>query len=107
VSAEEVKTEAQDITMDEEFEKDTDMDTQMPEASKQLDAQRKRTTEQVSGSGKKEKAHKKQMETSLTANNVEIIATTIKDRLSEVWENSENHQASILEQVQAVKNTLE
>jgi hypothetical protein len=107
VSAEEVQMEAQDVTMDEEVEKDTDMDTQMPEASEQPEAQRKRTGEQESGTRKKEKAHRKQMETSLTTDDVEMIAMTVEDRLSEVWENVENHRASILEQVQEVKTVLE
>jgi len=40
--------------------------------------------EQASGTRKKEKAHKKPMETSLTIDNVELIATTVEDRLSEV-----------------------
>jgi hypothetical protein len=97
VSAEEVQTEAQDVTMDEEVEQDTGMDTQMPEASEQPEAQRKRTTEQVSGARKKEKAHRKQMEMSLTTDDIEMIAMTVEDRLSEVWENVENHRASILE----------
>jgi hypothetical protein len=31
----------------------------------------------------------------------------VEDRLSEVWENAENHRASILEKIQEVKTTLE
>jgi hypothetical protein len=97
VRAKEVQREAQDVTMEEELEQDTGMDTQMIEASEQLEAQRKRTTEQVSGTRKKAKAHRKKMETSLAIDDVELIATTVEDRLSEVWENVENHRASILE----------
>jgi hypothetical protein len=63
------------------------MDTQMPEASEPSDAQKKRTGEKASGSRKKVKAHRKPMETSLTTDDVELIATTVEDRLSEVWEN--------------------
>jgi hypothetical protein len=47
------------------------------------------------------------MHTSLTIDDVEVIATIVKDKLSEVWENAENHRASILEQVHEVKTTLE
>jgi hypothetical protein len=43
----------------------------------------------------------------LTTDDVELIAMTVEDRLSEVWENVENHRASILEQVQEVKTALE
>jgi hypothetical protein len=99
--------EAQEISMEEERVQDTGRDTQMPEASEPSDAQRKRTGEKESGSRKKVKAHKKPMETSLTTDDVELIAMTVEDRLSEVWENVENHRASILEQVQEVKTTLE
>jgi hypothetical protein len=60
-----------------------------------------------SGSRKKAKAHKKPLETSLTTDDVELIATTVEDRLSEVWENAENHRASILEKIQEVKTALE
>jgi hypothetical protein len=42
------------------------MDTHMQEAYEQLEAQRKKTWEKPSGSRKKEKAHMKPMETSLT-----------------------------------------
>jgi hypothetical protein len=83
------------------------MDTQMPEAYEPSDAQRKRTGEQASGSRKKEKAHRKPLQTSLTTDDVELIATTVEDRLSEVWENVEKHRDSILEQVQEVKTALE
>jgi hypothetical protein len=107
VSVEEVKIEEQYVTMDEEVEEDIDMDTQIPEAYEQLEAQRKRTMDQASGFMKKSKAHNKQMETSLTTDDLDLIATTVEDRLSEVWENEENHRYSILEQVQEVKNALE
>jgi hypothetical protein len=79
----------------------------MPEASEPPEAQRKRTGEQPSGSRKKAKAHRKPMETSLMTDDVELIATTVEDRLSEVWENAENHRASILEKIQEVKTVLE
>jgi hypothetical protein len=95
------------MSMEEGEGKDTGMDTQMPEASEPSEAQRKRTGEQASGSRKKAKAHKKPMETSLMTDDVELIATTVEDRLSEVWENTENHRASILEKIQEVKTALE
>jgi hypothetical protein len=79
----------------------------MPEASEPPEAQRKRTGEKPSGSRKKEKAHRKPMETSLTQDDVDLIATTVEDRLSDMWENVENHRASILEQIQEVKTALE
>jgi hypothetical protein len=53
------------------------------------------------------KAHRKPLKTSLTADDVELIAMTVEDRLSEVWENAENHRALILEQIQEVKTALE
>jgi hypothetical protein len=83
------------------------MDTQMQEASESSEVQRKRTRDQASGSRKKAKANKSPMETSLTKDKVELIATTVEDRLSEVWENAKNHIASILEQIQEVKIALE
>jgi hypothetical protein len=46
------------------------MDTYMPEASEQPNTQRKRTMMKVSGTRKKSKAHRKQMEMSLTKDNV-------------------------------------
>jgi hypothetical protein len=67
----------------------------------------KRTWEKVSGSRKKKKAHKMPMHRSLIKDDVELIATTVEDRLLEVWENVENHRVSILEQVQEVKTALE
>jgi hypothetical protein len=79
----------------------------MLEASEPSEAQTKRTWEQENGSRKKAKAHKKPMETSLLADDVELIAMRVEDRLSEVWENTEKHKASILEQIQEVKNALE
>jgi hypothetical protein len=69
----------------------------MPEAYEPSNSQKKRTGEQESGSIKKDKAHKTPMQTSLTTNDVEMIATTFKDRLSEVWENAYNDKVSILE----------
>jgi hypothetical protein len=101
--AEGIRMETQEKPMEEEMAQDTGMDTEMPEASEPSTAQRKRTWEQASGSRKKAKAHKKPMETSLTTDDVELIATTVEDRLSEVWENVENHRASILEKIQEVK----
>jgi hypothetical protein len=38
---------------------------------------------------------------------VELVATTIEERLVEVWENVEKHMASIAYQVQEVKTSLE
>jgi hypothetical protein len=43
----------------------------------------------------------------LPTNDVELIATTIEDRMLEGWENVEKHKASILEIIQEVKNALE
>jgi hypothetical protein len=63
----------------------------MPKAYEQPDTQRKRTLEKVSGARNKSKAHRKQMETSLTTNDVDLIAMALEDRLSKVWENVENH----------------
>jgi hypothetical protein len=83
------------------------MDTQMPEASEPSYAQNKRAGEQASGPRKKVKAHRKPLQTSLTTDDVELVATTVEDRLSEVWENAEKHRDSILEQVQEVKTVLE
>jgi hypothetical protein len=79
----------------------------MPEASEPSDSQRKRTVEQASGFRMKEKAHRIPLHTSLTAYDVEIVATIVKYRLSEVWENAKTHRASIFEQVQEVKTALE
>jgi hypothetical protein len=84
VSAEEVQTKAQEVAMEEEVGQDTGMDTQIPKVSEPSDAQRKMSGEQASGTRKKEKAHRKPMETSLTIDNVELIAMTVEDRLSEV-----------------------
>ena len=47
------------------------------------------------------------METSLTQENVELIATIVEDWLLDVWENIENHWASISEKIQEVKTVLE
>jgi hypothetical protein len=99
--------EAQETSMEEERAHDTGRDTQIPEASEPSDVQIKKTSEQASGSRKKAKAHRKPMETSLITDNVELISMTVEDRLLEVWENAENHKASILEQVQEVKTALE
>jgi hypothetical protein len=38
---------------------------------------------------------------------MELIAMTVEDRLSNMWENDENQRASILEQIQEVKTMLE
>jgi hypothetical protein len=99
--------ETQEIPMVEEIEQEIGMDTQMHEASTPLDSQRKRIGEKVSGSRKKAKAHRKTLKTSLTANYVELIATTVEDKLSEVWENAKNYRDLILEKIQEVKNVLE
>jgi hypothetical protein len=65
--------------MEEEFGKAIDMDTQIPEASELPDAQKKRIGEEASGSRKKEKAHRKPLETSLIANDMELITMTVED----------------------------
>jgi hypothetical protein len=54
----------------------------MLETSEPSNAQKKREAEQASVSRKKAKAQKKQMETSLTTDDVELIATTIEEQLS-------------------------
>jgi gas vesicle protein len=76
----------------------------MPQAFETSYGQKKRTGEKASGSRKKVKAHRKLIETSLTADDVELIAATVKDQLSEVWANVENHRASIMEQIQEIEN---
>jgi hypothetical protein len=38
---------------------------------------------------------------------VELVVTTVEERLAEVWENVEKHRASIIDQVQEVKTALE
>jgi hypothetical protein len=83
------------------------MDTQMPEASEPSYSQRKRMGEKTSGSRNKVKAHRKPLETSRTTDDFELIATTVEDQLSEVWENDESHRASIMEKIQKVKTMLE
>jgi hypothetical protein len=107
VCMEEIRTETQEKPVEENIGQETGMDTQISEASEPSDSQRKRTGEQVNGSRKKEKAHRTPMQTSLTTDNVELIATTVEYRLSKVWENVDKHRVSILEQVQDVKTTLE
>jgi hypothetical protein len=93
--------------MEEGEGKDTDRDTHIPKSSEPSYAQRKKPVEQASGTRKKPKAHRKPMETSLTTDDVELIKTTVEDRLSEIWENVENHGASILEKIQEAKTGLE
>jgi hypothetical protein len=73
------------------------MDTQMLEKFEPLNSQRKRIGEQASRSRKKVKAHRKPPHTSLTSDDVELVATIVEDQLSEVWEDDEKHGASILE----------
>jgi hypothetical protein len=107
VCTEEVGIGTQEIPVEEEMGQETDRDTQMPTTSEPSEAQGKRTGEKTSGSRKKEKAHKPPSHTSLTTDDVELVATTVEDRLSEVWENVEKHRASIFEQVQEVKTMLE
>jgi hypothetical protein len=82
-------------------------DTYIPEASEPSEAKIKRTGEQASAFRKKAKAHRKPMETSLTADDVELIATTMEYRLTEVCKNSEKHRDSILEKIQEVKTMME
>jgi hypothetical protein len=107
VCPEERKTKTQEVSMEEGEGQDIRRDTQIPESFEPPEAQRKRTREKPSGSRKKAKAHRNPMETSLTEDDMELIAMTVEDRLSDVWENVENHQASILEQIQEVKIMLE
>jgi hypothetical protein len=47
------------------------------------------------------------METSLTQDDVELIAMKVEERLSDVSEHTENHKDSILEKIQEVKTVLE
>jgi len=53
------------------------------------------------------KAHKPHIHISLTLDDVYLVATTIEERLAEVWENVEKQRASIADQVQDVKIALE
>ena len=53
------------------------------------------------------KAHKPQIHISLTPDNVELVVTTVEERLDDVWENVEKHMALIAYQVQEVKIVLE
>jgi len=107
VSAEEVHMKAQYVTMDDEVDQDTDMDTQIPEASEWPKAERKRIMEKAISTGKKAKAHMKQMKMSLTADDIQLITTKVEHQLSEVWENPKKHRASIFEQIHEVKTALE
>jgi hypothetical protein len=102
----EERAETQEIPMKEEIGKETYMDTQIPKESKPSDTQRKRRGEKESGSKKKAKARRKPLETSLTTDDVELIDTIVKDRLSEVWENEKKHMDLILDQIQEVKTVL-
>jgi uncharacterized protein (DUF342 family) len=43
----------------------------------------------------------------LTTSDVDFISTIVEDRMPDIWENVNNHKASILEQIQEVKNVLE
>jgi hypothetical protein len=83
------------------------MDTNMLETYEPLNSQRKILMEQANGSRKKAKAHRTLPHTSLTTDDVELVATTVEDRLLEVWENVEKHRASIMEKAQEVKTVLE
>jgi hypothetical protein len=74
---------------------ETDRDTQMPRTYDPSEAQGKRTREQTNGSRNKTKAHKPPYYTSLTTYDVDLVVTTVKYRLLEVWENMEKHRASI------------
>jgi hypothetical protein len=104
---EQVQTKTQEISMEEGEGQDTCINTQMSESYEPLEAQRKRIGEQESGSRKKVKAYKKPMVTSFMADDVELIATKVEYRLSEMCENAKNHKASILEKIQELKTTLE
>jgi hypothetical protein len=84
-----------------------DRDPHMPTTSKPSEAQGKRTGEKTNGSRKKTKAHKPPSHTSLTTDDVELVAITVEHRLLEVWENAEKNQALIFEKKQEVKNALE
>jgi hypothetical protein len=86
LSAEEVQMETQEVVMEDEVGQDTSMGTQMPEVYDPSDAQIKRPWEKASGIKKKEKTHINLMETSMISNDVELIATTMEDKLSEVCE---------------------
>jgi hypothetical protein len=58
------------------------MDRHMPKTSEPLYAQSNRIGEQASFSRKKAKAHRTPLHTSLKTDDVELVATTVKDRLS-------------------------
>ena len=58
------------------------MDTQIPEAYEPSNAKNKRKGEKASVSRKKVKAHRTPHHTSLTTDDVELVATTVEDRLS-------------------------
>jgi hypothetical protein len=68
-----------EIHMEEEIAKETSMDTLIQETFEPSDAERKRTREKKIVHRKKAKPHRKLVQTSLTTNYVELIATTIKD----------------------------
>jgi hypothetical protein len=85
----------------------TTEDTQRPTSPKPSDTQEKRPGKKTSGGRKNAKAHKPQSHISLTLDNVELVVTTVKERLIEVWDNVEKQRASIGDQVQEVKTTLE
>jgi hypothetical protein len=82
-------------------------DTQRPTSPEPSATQEKRPGEHTSGGRKKAKAHKPQSHISLTPDDVELVVTTVEERLAEVWENVEKHRASIADQVQEVKTVLE
>jgi hypothetical protein len=82
-------------------------DTHRPTSPEPLDTQEKQPREKTSGGRKKAKAHRPQCHISLTSDDVELVVTTVEERLAEVWENAEKHKDSIANQVQEVKVSLE
>ena len=71
----------------------------MPTILEPLETQEKWLGEQTGGVRNKVKAHKPQCHISLTPDDVELVATTVEERLAEVWENAEKHKDSIVDQV--------
>jgi hypothetical protein len=99
VCTEEVGIGTQEIHVEEEMGQETDRDTQMQKTFEPSEAQGKRTGDKTSGSRKNTKAHKPPSHTSLTTYDVELVATTVEDRILEVWEKAEKNRASIFEKV--------
>jgi hypothetical protein len=99
-------TGTQDILEFGETRTTTTGDIQRPTSPKPSTTQEKRPGEHTSAGRKKEKVHKPHSHISLTLDNVDLVVTTVKEKLTEVWENAEKQRDSIVNQVQEVKTTL-